>query len=37
VRRQESWFGKDERVAWVSYDAPDLVDAAVAAVERVGA
>jgi tRNA dimethylallyltransferase len=37
VRRQESWFGKDERVAWVPYDAPDLVDAAATAVERVGA
>ena len=32
ARRQESWFGKDPRIAWVDWDAPDRVDRAVAAV-----
>ena len=37
ARRQESWFLKDARVAWVNWDDPDRADralAAVAAVER---
>ena len=26
ARRQQRWFGRDERVTWVDHDAPDLVD-----------
>jgi tRNA dimethylallyltransferase len=37
ARRQESWFGKDERVVWVPWDADDRVERAAAAVERAGA
>ncbi|HEY6934513.1 MAG TPA: tRNA (adenosine(37)-N6)-dimethylallyltransferase MiaA [Marmoricola sp.] len=33
ARRQESWFRKDPRVAWVRYDDPALVDRALAAVQ----
>ncbi len=29
ARRQDSWFRKDERIAWLAYDRPDLVDAAL--------
>lgn len=29
ARRQESWFRRDPRVAWLPYDAPDLVDRAI--------
>jgi tRNA dimethylallyltransferase len=32
ARRQDSWFRKDPRVMWVPYDAPDLVDQALALV-----
>nr|WP_246236946.1 tRNA (adenosine(37)-N6)-dimethylallyltransferase MiaA [Actinomadura chibensis] len=32
ARRQESWFRRDPRVAWLPYDAPDLVDRALALV-----
>ncbi|MGC4110812.1 MAG: tRNA (adenosine(37)-N6)-dimethylallyltransferase MiaA [Nocardioides sp.] len=35
ARRQDSWFRKDPRIAWVRYDDPDRVDRAVAAVEAV--
>ena len=28
ARRQDSWFRKDERIAWLPYDAPDLVERA---------
>jgi tRNA dimethylallyltransferase len=35
ARRQESWFRRDHRIQWLRYDAPDLVDQALAAV-RVG-
>ncbi|POM24381.1 tRNA dimethylallyltransferase [Actinomadura rubteroloni] len=31
ARRQESWFRRDPRVRWLPYDAPDLVDRALAA------
>ena len=31
-RRQRSWFGRDPRVTWLSYDDPELVAAALAAV-----
>ena len=34
ARRQDSWFRKDPRIVWVSYDDPDRVDKAVGAVER---
>jgi len=30
ARRQESWFGRDGRVAWLPADAPDLLDRALA-------
>jgi tRNA dimethylallyltransferase len=30
ARRQESWFRKDARIAWLPYDHPDLVSAAYA-------
>jgi tRNA dimethylallyltransferase len=34
ARRQDSWFRKDARIRWLSYDRPDLVSAAyVLAVE----
>jgi tRNA dimethylallyltransferase len=32
ARRQDSWFRKDERIAWVSHDDPDKVDRALAAI-----
>jgi len=32
ARRQESWFRRDPRVHWLPYDAPDLVDRALALV-----
>ncbi len=32
ARRQESWFRADPRVHWIPYDAPDLVDQALAVV-----
>jgi tRNA dimethylallyltransferase len=35
ARRQESWFRRDHRIQWLRYDAPDLIDQALAAV-RVG-
>jgi tRNA dimethylallyltransferase len=30
ARRQESWFRRDPRVHWLPYDAPDLLDLALA-------
>ncbi|MBA8949666.1 tRNA dimethylallyltransferase [Actinomadura namibiensis] len=30
ARRQESWFRRDPRVVWLPYDAPDLVERALA-------
>jgi tRNA dimethylallyltransferase len=30
ARRQESWFRRDPRVRWLPYDAPDLLDRALA-------
>jgi tRNA dimethylallyltransferase len=35
ARRQESWFRRDPRVHWLPYDAPDLVDRALAVCEQV--
>ncbi|WP_336703928.1 tRNA (adenosine(37)-N6)-dimethylallyltransferase MiaA [Micrococcus terreus] len=32
ARRQETWFRADPRVLWLDWDAPDLVDQAVAVV-----
>ena len=32
ARRQESWFGRDDRVLWLDPAAPDLIDHCVAAV-----
>ncbi|MBA9006938.1 tRNA dimethylallyltransferase [Actinomadura cellulosilytica] len=32
ARRQESWFRRDPRVHWLPYDAPDLVERALALV-----
>ncbi|GGD22213.1 tRNA (adenosine(37)-N6)-dimethylallyltransferase MiaA [Nocardioides daphniae] len=34
ARRQESWFRKDDRIAWVPYDADDRLDRAVAALPQ---
>jgi tRNA dimethylallyltransferase len=33
ARRQDSWFRKDPRIVWLPYDAPDLVDRAIRALE----
>jgi tRNA dimethylallyltransferase len=30
ARRQDTWFRRDERIAWLPYDADDLLDRAVA-------
>lgn len=32
ARRQYAWFRKDQRIAWLPYDATDLVDRAVALI-----
>ena len=32
ARRQDAWFRKDPRIAWVPFDAPDRVERALAAV-----
>jgi len=29
ARRQDSWFRKDQRITWLPYDAPDLVEKAL--------
>ena len=34
ARRQESWFGRDQRVHWLPFDAPDLLDRALALVDE---
>jgi tRNA dimethylallyltransferase len=36
ARRQDSWFGRDDRIVWLSPQDPDLLDRAVAAVGRAG-
>jgi tRNA dimethylallyltransferase len=33
ARRQESWFRRDPRIHWLPFDAPDLVDQALAAIK----
>jgi tRNA dimethylallyltransferase len=35
ARRQRSWFGRDPRIRWLPYDAPDLVDRALAVLPQV--
>ncbi|GII89919.1 tRNA dimethylallyltransferase [Sinosporangium siamense] len=37
ARRQESWFRRDPRVVWLSFDLPDLVERALQAVAAGGA
>ncbi|SDS36909.1 tRNA dimethylallyltransferase [Nocardioides scoriae] len=37
ARRQDSWFRKDDRVAWVAHDDPERVDRALDAVAATGA
>ncbi len=32
ARRQDSWFRKDPRITWLPFDAPDLIDRALAEV-----
>ena len=32
ARRQDSWFRRDPRVHWLPYDAPDLLQRALAAI-----
>jgi tRNA dimethylallyltransferase len=32
ARRQESWFGRDQRIHWLPFDAPDLVDRALVTI-----
>ncbi len=34
ARRQDSWFRKDERIVWLPYDAPDLVERAIDGVSE---
>jgi tRNA dimethylallyltransferase len=36
ARRQESWFGRDPRITWLPYDAPDLLARALAVVRGGG-
>jgi tRNA dimethylallyltransferase len=33
ARRQDSWFKKDPRIVWLPFDAPDLVERALAAAD----
>lgn len=37
VRRQDGWFRKDARIAWIAYDDPDRIEKAVEAVRAVRA
>ena len=32
ARKQDSWFRKDPRITWLQWDAPDLIDQAIAAI-----
>ena len=34
ARRQESWFNRDQRIHWLPFDAPDLLDQALALIPR---
>jgi tRNA dimethylallyltransferase len=36
ARRQESWFRRDQRIHWLPFDAPDLVDQALAVIRAPG-
>ena len=33
ARRQQRWFRRDSRIRWLPYDAPSLVDDALAALD----
>ncbi|HEX6337879.1 MAG TPA: tRNA (adenosine(37)-N6)-dimethylallyltransferase MiaA [Jiangellaceae bacterium] len=37
ARRQDSWFGKDDRIRWLPYNDPELVVRAVELLRRAGA
>jgi len=34
ARRQDSWFRRDERVVWIPFDAPDLLERSLAAATQ---
>ncbi|MER7248751.1 tRNA (adenosine(37)-N6)-dimethylallyltransferase MiaA [Kribbella sp. NPDC000426] len=34
ARRQDSWFRKDQRITWLPYDAPDLVEKAIRVIAQ---
>ncbi|MFI5697750.1 tRNA (adenosine(37)-N6)-dimethylallyltransferase MiaA [Kribbella sp. NPDC051586] len=34
ARRQDSWFRKDQRISWLQYDAPDLVEKAIRVIAQ---
>lgn len=34
ARRQDSWFRKDQRITWLPYDAPDLVEKALQVIAQ---
>jgi tRNA dimethylallyltransferase len=34
ARRQDSWFRKDQRISWLPYDAPDLVEKAIQVLRK---
>jgi tRNA dimethylallyltransferase len=34
ARRQDSWFRKDQRISWLQYDDPDLVEKALRVLRR---
>jgi tRNA dimethylallyltransferase len=36
IRRQESWFGRDQRITWLPADAPDLAGRAERALQAAG-
>jgi tRNA dimethylallyltransferase len=37
ARGQESWLRRDRRITWLDHDRPDLVEAALAVVQRLDA
>jgi tRNA dimethylallyltransferase len=34
ARRQDSWFRKDQRITWLPYDAPDLLEKALQVIAQ---
>jgi tRNA dimethylallyltransferase len=34
ARRQDSWFRKDQRISWLQYDDPDLVEKAIQVLRK---